>query len=207
MPTWRNELPTVHKHMGFDLIRTPAAGAIQAICTCNDLLVCDTHYWAGRTMPCERPDCSACAQAIPYRTHVYISLYDPKKAEHFIYECTAHAAKPIAEYRAATGTLRGCVIYATRPKGAKNSKVVIETNTANLGRVNLPAEPNLMLALSVIWRLPLTGMAIEHERFRQPELHTRSDPLHAMRDQPDNQPEPQTIGDIIGANGQKAAPH
>jgi len=205
MPTWRNELPTVQKHMGFDLRRTPATGTIQAICTCDNILVCDTHFWHGRTLPCERPDCQACGQAIPYRTHVYVSAFDPRKAEHFLFECTAHAAKPLQEYHEANTTLRGCVFHASRPKGTKNSKVCIETNTANLKNVNLPQSPNLILALSVIWRLPLTGLAIEHEQFRQPKVETKAKPLHEMREQEDNQPDPPTIGDIIDGNGQLKA--
>ena len=54
MPTWSTELPSVQKHMGYDLRRTPPAAPLHAICTCTDLLVCDTHFWGGRTLPCER---------------------------------------------------------------------------------------------------------------------------------------------------------
>lgn len=202
MPTWSSELPSEAKHMGFKIKRTPANSPIQGIITCDDLLVCDTHYWGGRTVPCERPDCPACNESIPYRTHVYVSAFAPKAGEHFIFECTAHAAKPLAEYRAATDTLRGCIFNAIRPKGHKNAQVVIETNTANLGRLHLPSAPNLILALSVIWRLPLTGLAIEHQRHHSPEVKTRKAPLDQMRQQPDNQEDPPSIGEVLDGNNE-----
>lgn len=213
MPTWSNELPKHGKHMGFQLHRTPQSASLQAIITCPELLVCDTHFWGGRTIPCERHhqeldgtlsagNCAACNEAVPFRTHVYVSALDTKTRDHFIFECTAHAAKPIEEYRLANNTLRGCIIHASRPKGEKNSKVIIQTSPVNLSRVNLPDPPNVILALTTIWRLPLTGMAIEDQRHKSPTAHTKKGPINRMREQPDNQPDPPTIGEILGGNGQ-----
>jgi hypothetical protein len=225
MPTWRNDLPTEQKHMGFDIRRTPQAGAVHGIITADDILVCDTHFFHGRTSPCERPQtdhpstdcvgsCPACAQAIPYRSHVYISCFDANRHEHFIFECTTHAAKPLAEYRAANKTLRGCILHATRPKGAKNSRVVIETNTANLAKLTIPAPPDLTLALSIIWRLAKNAISEAREKAaqmdtadgfatRHPTLRIDANRLREMRDQPDNQPEPPTMAEVIAGNGQK----
>lgn len=205
MPHWSNELPQQEKHMGFDLRRTPATSSLRAIITCDDILVCDTHFFHGRTSPCERPDCPACNDAIPYRTHVYVSAFNPKTMEHFIFECTSNAAKPFAEYKQTATTLRGCLFDASRPKGAKNSKVVISTATANLSRNPLPEPPNIMLALSVIWRLPLTGLAIEHDKHHSPKVQTKNDPINRMRSQPDNQPEPLSMREILSGNGKSSA--
>ena len=58
MPTWRTELPPEGKNRGYDLKRTPTSAPLIAIITSTDLLVCDTHYWHGRTTPCER-QCNA----------------------------------------------------------------------------------------------------------------------------------------------------
>jgi len=218
MPTWSDQLPSEKKHMGYDLIRTPTSASLQAIITCEKLLVCDTHFWGGRTMPCERsqtlPDgthtagnCPACNEAMPFRTHAYVSAYDCKTREHFIFECTAHAAKPLEEYYRGNKTLRGCVFHATRPKGLKNARVVIETNTANLAKFNLPTPPSIILALTAIWRLPLTGLAIEDQRHHSPEVRTRKAPLNRMRNQPDNQPDPPTIGDVLTGNDGKKPAH
>lgn len=200
MPTWRTELPKEKKHMGFDLRRTPQTATLHAIVTSDDLLVCDTHFWKGRTQPCERPDCPACNESTPYRTHVYLSAFDPKKAEHFLFECTAHAAKPLDEYRQANQTMRGCIILANRPKGTRNSKVFIQTATANLTRVHLPDPPDLILALSVIWRLPATALQIGQAPRGHDELQAKLDIIAQQREQPDNMPDPPTIGEILSGN-------
>lgn len=201
MPTWSTELPPVGKHMGFDLRRTPATGALQAVITCENLLVCDTHFFHGRTMPCERPNCPACNDSIPYRTHVYVSAFSKTTGDHFIFECTAHAAKPLAEYYQAAGTLRGCIFHASRPKGLKNSKVFIQTNSSNLAKNPIPDPPDLIRAISTIWRLPASAMAVEHEPFAPPQLTTVPEPLARMRNQPDNMPDPLHISNILTPNG------
>jgi hypothetical protein len=217
MPTWRNELPPEGKHMGFDLRRTPQQGAIHAIITCNDLLVCDTHFYHGRTTPCERPcsdssgnsignDCPACSEGIPYRTHVYLSAFDPKKNEHFIFECTSHAAKILDDYRKATGTLRGCIIYATRPKGLKNSKVSIETNTANLSKQKLPSPPDLIKTLCVIWRIPTTAVDTEFHDKKSPRAKVNGKKIREMDTQPNNVPDPLSLGQILNDRSLSVSP-
>ena len=218
VPTFRNSLPTVGKHQGFDLRRTPATASLIAVISCEEMLVCDTHFWHGRTLPCERQvneegktiddsGCAACLDKQSYRTHVYVSAFDPKSREHFIFECTANAAKPIEEYFQVTKTLRGCVICASRPKQGKNSKVCIQTNTMNPLKVQLPQAPDVVRALSVIWRLPQTALPVEEQAFRQPRIKPQREPLNRMRNQADNQSEPPTIGEILHEqhNGHKRA--
>jgi len=224
MPTWRNELPPEGKNRGYDLHRTPTNGSLIAIITSDDLLVCDTHYWHGRTTPCEREcnaegktiddsQCQACQEKIPWRTHVYVAAFDAKKREHFIFECTTHAAKVLAEYRDAATTLRGCVLNACRPKGEPNSKVCIMTHAADLSKNPLPAAPDVVTALAVIWRLPHTALASQREKIagiqvmekptrKAQHVRPRAEILAAMRNQPDNACDPPTIGEIVAGNGE-----
>ena len=223
MPTWRKELPPEGKNHGYDLRRTPTNGSLIAIITCEELLVCDTHYWHGRTMPCEREcnnegrtiddtHCPACVEKAAWRTHVYVSAFDAKKREHFIFECTTHAAKTLQEYRDAAGTLRGCILNACRPKGTPNGKVSILTHAADLSKCSPPAAPNIPDALAVIWRLPRTALAEQVEKIdgmkrngqgRPSAAHvrTRGAALKEMREQPDNACDPPTMGDIMKDNG------
>jgi len=217
MPTWRNQLPPEGKNHGFDLCRTPASGTLMGIITCEDLIVCDTHFWHGRTLPCERltndegktiddTPCQACREKAAWRTHVYVSAFDMKKREHFLFECTTLAAKPLAEYREATGTLRGCILNASRPKGQKNAKVAIVTNTANLGRCQIPPPPDIPAALAVIWRLPRAAIAEEPQRNKTTKLRTQNDRLRLMRDQEDNASDPPSMAEILAGNGQATPP-
>ncbi|HUW85006.1 MAG TPA: hypothetical protein VMZ31_19670 [Phycisphaerae bacterium] len=224
MPTWRTKLPAEEKNRGFDLRRTPTNGNLVGIITCKELLICDTHYWHGRTMPCEREcneegrtvddsHCPACQEKAAWRSHVYVSAFDGKRREHFIFECTTNAAKTLQEYYEAAGTLRGCILNACRPKGTPNGKVSILTHAADLSKNNLPEPPDIALTLCMIWRVPRTGLAfqLEHDRDLQPHRSKRTKATHArasrepmdrMRNQPDNAADPQTIGDFVKGNGQ-----
>lgn len=186
MPIWSNQLPSEKSHMGFDLRRTPADRDFQGIVTAEDLLVTNTHYWGGRTVPCERPDCPACNSSVPFRTHVYLSVFVAKSHEHVIFECTANAAKAFQEFRDAQGTLRGCFFKSSRPKGTKNGKVCIVTKPADLTQINLPQAPDVMLALSVIWRLPTEALRKEGVSYQSPAVHVSSRITRQVHQQPDN---------------------
>jgi hypothetical protein len=212
MPTFRTSLPPEGQHQGFELRRTPECTATQGVITCDDLIVCDTHYWHARTLPCERtisPEgktlddsaCQACQEKAAWRTHVYVSVFDAKRHEHFLFECTAMAAKPLEEYRHANGTLRGCILYASRPKGRKNAKVAIQTNTANLAKFSLPQPPDITAALAVIWRLPRKAIDETHQPDKPITLRTKADRLTAMRQQADNAKDPPTMAEILAGNG------
>jgi len=207
MPVFRNSIPQGSGDHGFDLRRTPANGALQGIVTCEDVLVCDTHFFRGRTTPCERTfndegktiddsACVPCREKIGFRTHVYVSVFDVKKREHFIFECTATAAKSLGEYKQSNGTLRGCILYASRPKGTKNSKVFIETNTANLQKLPIPKPPDIQKALCVIWRIPLNALEPVAEHKKNGRVKTNNSRISVMRDQLDNVPDPPSIADL-----------
>jgi len=213
MPTWRTELPPEGNNRGYDLLRTPTATPLIAIVTSDDLLVCDTHYWHGRTTPCERlcnPEgrtiddshCPACLEKAAWRSHVYVAAFDAKKRIHFIFECTVHAAKLFKEYHDAAGTLRGCIFNATRPKATPNGKVSIITHAADLSKTFLPAAPNVADALAVIWRLPRTAIEEHPAKYSPTELRINAKRLRQMRTQPDNAPDPPSIGEVIAGNGQ-----
>lgn len=202
MPTWSHATPTTSKHMGFDLIRTPIDQPLRGIATSADFVGCDTHFWGGRTMPCERPDCPACNAGMPYRWHAYLSCILPKTHEHAIFECTQLAAKSFEAYKSAHGTLRGCLFSASRPKKASNSKVCITTHPADLAQLVLPEPPDLIAILSVIWQLPSAGVAIETDHRDHPKMTRRHTDSRAMRDNLPPRPTEVHISQLLpGANG------
>lgn len=225
MPHFQSTLPPEQENHGYKLRRTPETGSLIGIVTSDDLVTCDTHWWHGRTCPCERETtaegktlddsrCPACRAKTPYRTHAYVAAFDLKTRLHFIFECTAQAAKPLADFRAATGTLRGCAINASRSKAIKNSKVNLICNATNLARNPIPTAPDVPAALCVIWRVPRTGwelqleheeaMASQHDRKTLfPAVRTRGTAMDEMHEQVDNAADPPTIGEIINGNGRK----
>ncbi len=158
MPNWSNELPPAPTHHGFDLKRTPADRPLRAIVTSEDLSVCWTHYWGGRTVPCESPECEACKALSPSRSHCYLTAIDCTTREHFLFECTALAAVPFTIYRDSYHTLRGCLFQASRPKRRRNAKVEILCKPADLTKITLPQPPDIPRAMAVIWQLPGTAV-------------------------------------------------
>jgi hypothetical protein len=223
MPTIRTHLPTDTRPDNLKIKRVPPRGNLQGICLAPELTVVDTHYWHGRTCPCERElnadgftiddaACEPCQQKQGYRPHVYIPVWEPSSQTRYLLEITTHAAKPLADYLDAHGTLRGCAIYAFRPKGIANGAVVIQTSPVNQTITHLPAAPNVTAALAILWRLPATAftsaLAAEPE-IRTPDNHAtpvtksrvRPAALAAMRTQTDDPGIPQRIGEILAGNG------
>lgn len=182
MPTWSTSLPPERHNMGYSVVRTPDAAPLHLIATSARYVCVDTHWWRGRTVPCERVQdadqrtiddtpCQACMEKQPYRSHVYLSAINPKTGQHVLFECTAQAAIPIDEYLRAHGTTRGMILHASRAGGKRNSKVLIQTASANQARVALPEPPDLCAALTILWRLPRTALpAPDATKTKRPRL-------------------------------------
>lgn len=154
MPTWNNTPPTTADSPALPIRRTPHLGVLQAIVTSVDLLGCDTHFFKGHTMPCERPDCEACGKNIPFRWHGYLACLDARTNVHFIFEMTAQAAEAFIEYRETHKTTRGCLFQAQRLHKRPNGRVIIQTKTAALEKLRLPKAPDLKASMAIIWQLP-----------------------------------------------------
>lgn len=215
MPRWQSELPKRPDHFGFKLVRTPQTSPLTLVATSDQLLICDTHWFQGRTVPCEREVnengetidasmCPACTQQIPWRTHCYLAAFNFRTREHVIFECTDIAAEPLAEYIKTQTTLRGCALTACRPKGGRNSKVQIICNTANLAKNPIPAAPDITRALSVIWRLPPPAVDEQPQKRAPNRIRTDAAALRVMREQVDNAADPPSIGEILAGNGHLA---
>jgi hypothetical protein len=181
MPNWSNQIPERSKHNGFDLVRTPADKPFAAIVTCEDLIGCYTHYWGGRTVPCEGETCRACAELQSSRWHGYLSCFNPRTHDHCIFEFTQKAAYAFQEYREAHGTLRGCYFQATRPKRRKNSRVVIQCKPADLTQITLPHPPDMIRAMATIWQLPASAFEPDGAIDSNPVVKSKAAPLARMR--------------------------
>jgi hypothetical protein len=202
MPVFSTTLPSKAKHMGFDLLRTPADKPLQAVITVEQMIVTETHYWGGRTVPHEPENCPACAQIVPKRVHCYVSAMDIKTHDHFIFECTAHAGVAFEDYHKTYGSLRGCHFFASRPKGAKNSKVVVQTRPADLTKLTLPDPPNLIKALCTIWRVPCSASDAVMPPAKDRSIRFSKSRLSSMREQPINSCDPPHVLAPVGGNGQ-----
>jgi len=161
-------------HHGFDLRRTPTDRPLKALVTCPTIHVCMTHFWGGRTVPCEAPDCEACEAMSPSRAHVYLSALESNTRDHFLFECTARAALPFKEWLDFHGTLLGCYFTAHRPKRRRNGPVEIICRAQDLSKVHLPYPPDITRAMAVIWQLPARAIQTEGALNSIPKIQART---------------------------------
>lgn len=191
MPIWSNAIPTDPRGYALPLVRTPTATDLHAIITSPDLVGTDTHFWGGHTIPCTGHDCEPCQAGSGYRWHAYQSAYNPKDQLHFIFECTANAARPFAKYREEHKTLRGCEFTAYRWKRRRNGRVIIRCGPTNFQHAALPHAPILTDVMAIIWRLPTDNVFQAGQLRGHPRVHAdpngngeSSDPREYSTDRP-----------------------
>jgi hypothetical protein len=184
MPKWTSTPPDKDREHNLPMVRTPTRGPIQAIVTSESLIGCDTHFWHGRTSPCEGEGCDACLAACGFRWHGYLGIWSPKTNRSAIFEFTAATATHFVEYYSTFHTLRGCFFTAQRAGGSANSRIGITMKPYDLSTITLPAAPDLEASLSLIWQLP--GSAVtSHGRSRgQPQVEVAHSICSEMRDVP-----------------------
>ena len=153
MPSFSNRPPEDPRGNALPLLRTPPTARIQAIVTSVDLIGTFTHYWHGRTMPCDTDDCEACRKGVPFRWHAWMSVMPSAKYRHALFEMTAQAAQTFVEYRETHGTLRGCLFEAWRPSRRPNGRVFVSAKPADLSKLTLPKPADLIACLSIIWNV------------------------------------------------------
>jgi hypothetical protein len=176
MPNFSRNIPERADRWALPIRRTPTSGRLQAIVTSQDLLGCDTHFYGGHTVPCEKPECKPCTEGIPFRWHAYVGALDQRTKLHFIFEVTAQAARSFIEYRDAHGTLRGCLFEACRLHARPNGRVILQTKPAPVEHIRLPSEPDLIRCLQVIWQLPQGTVGVEGQLFEMPRIATYDEP-------------------------------
>jgi len=175
MPNWNNKPPEDLGRSGFRLIRTPTAHPITAHVLSENLVGCNTHYVGNRTIPCEAPHCDACESGIAWRWHGYILILIAATQETAIFEMTAKASAPFAEYYERTRTLRGCFFKAQRLNGRTNGRVLIQTKTVDLARIVLPPPIPVEKLLCHIWNIPPADVTTADAMTRPPFQHTQVD--------------------------------
>jgi len=184
MPIFTNAPPQDDRAYSLPLARTPANGKLIGIITTHDLIGCATHWYGGRTIPCEGETCKACLEGVPWRWHSYIAAMLKGTRHHVLLEFTAQASEKLIEYRDAHKTLRGCGITAKRLRNRANGRVMLTCTQTDLESIHLPPEPNVTKALSLIWGLPQPEVNIADRVRQQPRLAiTRSNGKLAKKEE------------------------
>lgn len=171
MPHWTKSPPVDPHGHGLPIVRTPATRSLTAIVTSESLVGCDTHFWGGHTIPCDRPECEACNNAIPYRWHGYLTAFNPADQLHFIFEMTAQAAQTFLAYQDIHNVLRCCKFEAWRWGHRKNGRVIIKVEHSAYASHALPAAPDIPNVMAVIWRLPAQKVFVAGVNRGVPRIH------------------------------------
>lgn len=161
MPQFSTDAPDDPRGFALHLVRCPTGQALVGIVTSHDLIGCPTHFWHGRTVPHEQENCQPCKDGISWRWHSWLSAFNPRTHEAFIFESTARVTKLFTAYRDSHGGLRGCKFRAQRRSMAANARVYLELAPANLQDVQLPDPPDLLKCMCVIWNIPLPNLDVE----------------------------------------------
>jgi len=178
MPTFSSAPPETDRPKNLKLIRTPIKGQLQAMVLSDEICGCSTHFWGGRTVPCEAPNCPACDDGSPTRWHGYLVIWLPNDNIKLIWEFTEGVADTLLSYRKANGTLRGCKITASRARAVPNGRVLLKTSTCDLSKFSVPPCPEVEKILLNMWDLP--GKAFEKKR--KIEGHPHLDPVPEVLD-------------------------
>lgn len=155
---YSNTPPKDPRGYGLPLIRTPANGKLTLAITTDDLIGCPTHWYGGRTVPCDADYCQPCNEGYPWRWHAYIAGLLPQNRRHVICEFTAQAAEVIANYRKTHTTLRNAILTAQRHRNRHNGRVLVTLTPGDPQHLNLPAAPDIAKALALIWNIQLPDL-------------------------------------------------
>lgn len=171
MPIWQTTPPDTPTGNGLPILRTPAGREIQAAVTCHEVLGCPTHYYQGRTIPCEEPDCPPCKEGNPWRWHGWVTAINHQSGHQFLFEFTAQASEPFTQWFKEYGSLRGCLFRAKRLGHRSNSRVHLTTKPLDMTKHPLPDAPNVRKLLSVIWGIPYTEIIEQGTQKHATRIH------------------------------------
>ena len=177
MLEFSNNPPLEPTKQALPMLRTPANGKLVLLLTCQDLLGCFTHYFGGRSTPCTGDPCEPCQAGSSMRWHGYVCGIVPKTHEHSLLEITRAAAETLAAYRVKNGTLRGCLVIATRVAPRANARLHLELKPYDLSTIDLPASANIQAALCNLWGIPITETQIVHGDLGAPNVAHKGTPM------------------------------
>jgi hypothetical protein len=149
-----NRPPEDRKNQAWPLLRVPTTATLKAAILQPTVIGVVTHFYGGRTLPCQVENCKACQDDAPTSWHSYTACQRAKDHDLFLLELTAAASEALFMYEAANPSLRGCLITCSRPKQIPNGRIVLRTEPLDLSKISLPEPPNVVALLCKIWRLP-----------------------------------------------------
>lgn len=173
-----------------ELKRCPTMRPFQGIILSDGLIGTNTHYYKGRTIPCDSEGCPACGDGLPWRWHCWVPLFSPSTQVSVLFEMTARCAETCQAYRETYGSLRGAWMKAQRANSSPNSKVHLSLTPADLREIKLPECPDVLGALSIIWNIERPSMSVAGLLKDVPRLNVSQNPAQQQPAFPLNESTP-----------------
>lgn len=148
--------PDDDRPIGLDIVRAPAKGSFVGVILSDRSMGKYTHWYRGRTSPCDGDDCTACSQAVERRWHAWLVVYSQSTRRQFILEVPAAASHELAILRKRENSLRGFAIKVERNNGKVNGRVRLHVSTKREDVSLLPTCPDVFEILSRMWNSRLS---------------------------------------------------
>jgi hypothetical protein len=145
--------PAECKPIGIDIVRAPKGGKCSAICLSEIAWGKYTHFYRGRTQPCDGPNCRKCEAGYQRRWHSWVVVLNDATRRMEIYEVPGGAAHDLANWRRANGSLRGWPILLQRVGSRDNGRVKMVVGLKRRDPSSLPPLPDLKEILSRMWQV------------------------------------------------------
>ena len=167
MPIIYDRIPSDATRYSLHLMRCGQGATIHGIVTSSNLLGLRTHYYGGRTTPCLETECKPCSLGLSSRWHAYFGVWTSGKSRHVLLELTATPAVALQNYHDIHGTTRGAQIEVKRLGKRQNGRVQCTACPADLSKLKIPPEPEILPALATLWSIPVDAFtygAPEHDK-------------------------------------------
>ena len=172
MPTIYNRIPADATKYSLHLLRCGQAATIRGIVTSANIVGLHTHYFGGRTTPCQDTECKPCAQGFSARWHAYFGVWTAGKSRHVLLELTATPSLALQNYHDLHGTIRGAEIEVKRLGRRQNGRVQCTATPADLSKIIIPPEPTILPALATLWSIPLSAFHFPAESDEESSVTT-----------------------------------
>lgn len=135
------------------ILRAKKNGTPACLIVSNDCTGCYVHYWAGRTRPCKRENCTICDQGQMPRWRGYIAVLTPSPSRGRLLEITASVVGDVDRWIKENGTIRGATISLSRKGNVANGELACKIGRPAGFTVDLPTEPDIRGILGRVWKL------------------------------------------------------
>jgi hypothetical protein len=148
---WSDAPPTISPELTYSLRRVGTQPVIGFI-TCETIVGLSLHFHKGRSKPHTKNGlCEACEAGNTPRWKGYMTLFDPRRKDHWLQEFTPSAYDGIRAGIDAFGGIKGHSIQLERTTHRQNSPMKSTVHIATLDLRVLPAAPNIIKVLYRIW--------------------------------------------------------